>query len=83
MFFSTLKDIIQAQNKTNHLIICLKSISEECFSFSVNAITSLKFLGALGGLSEGTQVLRNSEGTWTLGGHAKDTDALIFPYFCA
>ena len=64
------------------MIICLKSISEECFSFSVNVITSLKFLGALGGLSEGTQILRHSECTWTLGGHAKETGALIFPYFC-
>ena len=37
MFFSTLKDIIEAQNKTYNwitlkfMIICLKDISEECF----------------------------------------------------
>ena len=46
------------------MIICLKCISqEECFSFNVNVNTSLKFLGALGGLSEGTQALGYSDGT--------------------
>ena len=41
MFFSSLKDIIQTQYKTIHwishnlMIICLKGISEECFSFNV------------------------------------------------
>ena len=72
MFFSTLKDIIQAQCKTNHwvsynfIIICLKRISEECFSFNVNVNTSLKFLWALRALSEGNQALGHSEDTWAL-----------------
>ena len=49
MFFSALKDIIQVQSKTNHgvsmslMIICVKSISEECFPFNVKANASLKF----------------------------------------
>ena len=68
MFYCTLKDIIQVQSETNHwisknlMIICLKGISEECFSFNVNVNASLKFLWALGGLSQGT-TLEHSEGT--------------------
>ena len=56
-FFSTLKDIIQSQNKTNHwiswnlIIICLKGISKECFLLSVNVNISLKSLQH----SEGSQ----------------------------
>ena len=44
------------------MIICLKDISEECFSFRANV--SLKFLGAIGRLSEGEiQLLGCSEST--------------------
>ena len=56
-FFSTLKDIIQSQNKANHwvswnlIIICLKGISKECFLLSVNVNISLKSLQH----SEGSQ----------------------------
>ena len=49
------------------MIIYLKDISEKYCSFSVNVNPSLKFLWALGGLSEDTQVLENSEGTGILG----------------
>ena len=76
LFFSTLKDITQAQNKTNHwiswnfIIICLKGIPEECVLFNVNIDASLKFPWALKGLSEGTQALKHSEDTWALGGHS-------------
>ena len=45
------------------MIIYLKEISEECFSFNVNVNFSLKFLRTLGGLSEGTEALGHSEGT--------------------
>ena len=48
------------------MIICLKGISEECFSFSGNVNASLKFLWALRGLSEGTQILGYSKGIWAL-----------------
>ena len=47
LFFSNLKDIARAQNKMGHLIspdlmiICLKIISEECFSFSGNVNANL------------------------------------------
>ena len=41
------------------MIICLKEISGECFSFTGSVNATLKFLWALGGLSEGTQVLRH------------------------
>ena len=81
-FFSTLKDIIQSQNKTNHwiswnlIIICLKGISKECFLLSVNMNISLKFLAALGGLSEGNQALGVSEGTCALRVLSKGTRAL-------
>ena len=43
------------------MIIYLTAISKECFSVGVN--DSLKFLRALGRLSEGTQATGNSEGT--------------------
>ena len=56
------------------MISCLKSISEECLSFNVNA--SLKLFLALGRLSEGTQALRYSEDTWALAGHSKGTQVL-------
>ena len=45
------------------MIIYIKRISEICFLFNVNVNTSLKFLGALGGLSEGTWALGHSEDT--------------------
>ena len=48
------------------MIICLKRISEECFSFNVNVNTSLKLLGAFTGLSEDNQSLGHSEGTRAL-----------------
>ena len=48
------------------MIICLKGISEECFSFSGNVNASLKFLWALRGLSQGTQILGYSKGIWAL-----------------
>ena len=48
------------------MIICLKDISEECFLFNGNVNGSLKFLGALGGLSEDTQALEHPERTWIL-----------------
>ena len=54
------------------MIICLKVISEKCFSFIVNVNTSLKLLWALGGLSEGNQALGHSEGTWAPG-HSEGT----------
>ena len=72
MFSSTPKDVAELQNKTNHwisenlMIICLNSISEERFSLNGNVIANLKFPWALGGLSEGTQGLKQSKGTWTL-----------------
>ena len=40
------------------MIICLKDISEKCFSFNVNVNASLKFFWAFGGLSEGISTLR-------------------------
>ena len=52
------------------MIIYLKRILEKCFSFNVNENTSLKLLLALGGLSEGNQVIGHSDGTWVLGGHS-------------
>lgn len=64
------------------MIICLKDVSEERFSFSVNVnsslkfLCSLKFLWALIRLSDGTQALGHSEGTWALGGHSKGTRVL-------
>ena len=78
MFFSTLKDIIQAQSKKNPwiswnlMIICLKHISEEYFLFTVNVNASLKFLWrtrmAIRHL--GTQrALGYSESPWALRGH--------------
>ena len=57
------------------MIICLKCISEECFSFNVNNNASLKFLKALGWLLQYTHALGHSEVTWTLIGHL-DTCAL-------
>ena len=45
------------------MIICLKRISEECFSFNVNVSANLKLLWALEELSEGTQAREHSEGT--------------------
>ena len=48
------------------MIICLKCISEECFSFNVNVNASLKFLKALGWLLLYTHALGHSEVTWTL-----------------
>ena len=64
------------------MIICLKSISEECSLFIVNVSARLKLVWALGVLSDGTQALGNSEGiwalkehlgTWSLGGNSKGT----------
>ena len=54
------------------MILFLKVVSEGCFSFNVNVNTSLKFLSALAGLSEGTQALWHSKSTWALG-HSKGT----------
>ena len=51
------------------MIICLKSISEECFLFIVNVSARLKLVWALGVLSDGTQALGHSEGTWALKKH--------------
>ena len=67
------------------MIICLKDVSEERFSFSVNVnsslkfLCSLKFLWALIRLSEGTQALGHSEGTWALG-HS-GTRGILFSWF--
>ena len=58
------------------MIICLKGVSEQCFSFNVNFNANLKFPWALGGLSEGTQALEHSEGTWALVGHLSTCRAL-------
>ena len=57
------------------MIICLKGVSKECFSFNVNVNASLRFLWAFGGLSESNQTVGHSEGTWTLG-HSQGTQAL-------
>ena len=69
-------EMMQGQSKTNHwnsqniMIICLKGISEGCFSFSIIINGSLKFLWALGGFWEGTQALRgHSKGTLALKTH--------------
>ena len=76
IFFSTLKDIIQAKSKANHwisdnlMIFYFKGTSEESFLFSVNVNASLKQLWALRG-HLGTWVLREHLGTWTLVGHSK------------
>ena len=73
MFFSTLEDIIEAWDKTNHwtslhlMIICQKDISEECSWFNVNVNASQKFFWAFGELLEGTQALGHLKGTDTLG----------------
>ena len=48
------------------MIIYLKEISEEFFSFNSNVNASLKFLWAHRGLSEDTQSLGHSEGTRAL-----------------
>ena len=75
MFFSTLKDIIQAQIKTNHywikwsiLIICLKEISEEFFFQCLHQWqpkVPLRTRKALGGHSEGTRrALGGHSATW-------------------
>ena len=48
------------------MIVCLKCISEECFSFNVNVNASLKFLKARGWLSQDTHALGHLEVTWTL-----------------
>ena len=64
MFLSTLKDI-KAQSKTNHWMFSLH--------FYVNA--TLKFLWALGGLSEGTQRAHgHSESTWRTLGRLRHSD---------
>ena len=71
--FSTLKDVIQTQYKINQwisyilTITCLKGISDEWLSFSVNVNASVKVLCALGRLSKGTQAAGYVEGTWALG----------------
>ena len=76
MFSCTPIDIAQAQKKIDHwiswklIIICLKSISEECFLFNRTVNTSLKFLWALGEHSGGSWALDYSEGT-RLFGHLK------------
>ena len=59
------------------MIISLKGILKECFSFSVNVNATLKFLLAFGGLSEGTEALGFSEGTWTLG-HLRHLGTWVF-----
>ena len=59
------------------MIISLKGILKECFSFSVNVSATLKFLLAFGGLSEGTEALGFSEGTWTLG-HLRHLGTWVF-----
>ena len=66
------------------MIICLKDISEECFSFDYNANVSLKFhwalrepsgdTQALGHLKD-TRALGHSKGSWALG-HSKGTTSL-------
>ena len=56
------------------MVICLKGISEECFSFNFNVNASLKFFWALGGLSEGTQALGHLR-TWAHEAHS-DTRVL-------
>ena len=59
------------------MAVCLKGISEECFLFNVNVNTSLKFLWALGGLSEGTEALGHLKGAWSKSrGHSKGTRTL-------
>ena len=52
------------------IIICLKSISKECFLYNRKINTSLKFLWALGEHSGGSWALDHSEGT-RLFGHLK------------
>ena len=42
------------------MIICLKDILEERFSFNVNVNVSLKFFWAVGGLSGGNQAVGHS-----------------------
>ena len=45
------------------MIICLKPISEKCFSLSVNVNTNLNLFWALGGLWVDNQAFGDSEGT--------------------
>ena len=60
------------------MIICLKDISDDFFSFNVNVNASLKFLWVLIGLSEDTQALRHWQGTWTLRGHYSKGTRRVF-----
>ena len=50
------------------MIICLKTISVECFFFIDNVNTNLKLFWSLGGHSEGTWALEHlsHSGTWTV-----------------
>ena len=81
IFFSTLKDIIQAKSKANHwisdnlMIFYFKGTSEESFLFSVNVNASLKQLWALRG-HLGTWVLREHLGTHGALGHLNTRRAL-------
>ena len=52
-----------------------KRISDKFLSLNVNVNTNLKILCALGGLSEGDQMLGHSESTWALG-HLERTWAI-------
>ena len=76
MFFS---DIIQAQNKLYHwiskslMIICLKDISEKCFSLNASVNANIKLLWVLRGHLDTRKALRHlgiygTSGTWALRG---------------